>query len=75
MELEIKFFFCKSFYEFFLKTILGKFRKLKVVRSEDAAKENGGFLSKTKFEHHNFTAMEKWVFFIIKKNCCGVKVN
>lgn len=43
--------------------ILGDFRKLKVIRADNAEniEKNGGFLTPTKIEHHNFTAMEKLV--------------
>uniref|UniRef100_A0A1I8MWK5 Peptidase M14 domain-containing protein n=1 Tax=Musca domestica TaxID=7370 RepID=A0A1I8MWK5_MUSDO len=41
----------------------GDFRKLKVIRADNAEniEKNGGFLTPTKFEHHNFTAMEKFL--------------
>lgn len=47
----------------FLIFVLGDFRKLKVERAdtEEDIEKNGGFLTPTKFEHHNFTAMEKFV--------------
>lgn len=43
---------------------LGDFRKLKVERADTAEniEKNGGFLTPTKFEHHKFTAMEKFVY-------------
>uniref|UniRef100_A0A1I8Q4W2 Peptidase M14 domain-containing protein n=1 Tax=Stomoxys calcitrans TaxID=35570 RepID=A0A1I8Q4W2_STOCA len=41
----------------------GDFRKVKVVRadSDEDIEKNGGFLTPTKFEHHNFVALEKFV--------------
>ncbi|XP_017067490.1 carboxypeptidase D isoform X2 [Drosophila eugracilis] len=42
----------------------GNFRKVKVVRSEPPEKRKeqfNGFLTPTKFEHHNFTAMESFL--------------
>ncbi|EDX00791.1 carboxypeptidase D isoform X1 [Drosophila yakuba] len=42
----------------------GNFRKAKVVRSEPPEKlkeQFNGFLAPTKFEHHNFTAMESYL--------------
>ncbi|XP_037819947.1 carboxypeptidase D isoform X1 [Lucilia sericata] len=41
----------------------GDFRKLKVERADTAEniEKNGGFLTPTKFEHHNFTSMEKFL--------------
>lgn len=41
----------------------GNFRKVKVERSEPPEKRKeqfNGFLTKTAFEHHNFTAMERF---------------
>jgi len=40
----------------------GNFRKVKVERSEPPEKRKeqfNGFLTPTKFEHHNYTAMER----------------
>ncbi|XP_037935345.1 carboxypeptidase D isoform X2 [Teleopsis dalmanni] len=40
----------------------GDFRKINVEHAESLTKhENDGFLTPTKYEHHNFTAMEKFI--------------
>ena len=59
------FLFLKIFSFYLFSIILGDFRKLKVERADttDNIEKNGGFLTPTKFEHHNFTAMEKFVYY------------